>query len=160
MIKSDKKLIIIRGQLVGHMAVFHPGIPIEIKFNPTEYSLEKRNSFSEATIPGLESPLLQFSSGDSRTLSFELLIDTYTYDNGVDIRPLYIAKLESLMEVEIKHLDVGSVVKVAFVLYLVVGIVAGVVYLIVTLILGGFLDYGYGPHQAWMGRTIATGLGC
>jgi hypothetical protein len=63
------------------------------------------------------------------------------------------------MEVEIKHLDVGSVVKVAFVLYLVVGIVAGVVYLIVTLILGGFLDYGYGPHQAWMGRTIATGVG-
>ena len=100
MIKSEKKLIIIRAQLVGHMAVFHPGIPIEIKFNPTEYSLEKRNTFSEATIPGLESPILQFSSGDSRTLSFELLIDTYAYDNGVDIRPKYIAKLESLMDVD------------------------------------------------------------
>ena len=100
MIKSEKKLIIIRGQLIGHMAVFHPGVPIEIKFNPTEYSLEKRNTFSEATIPGLESPILQFSSGDSRTLSFELLIDTYAYDNGVDIRPKYIAKLESLMDVD------------------------------------------------------------
>jgi hypothetical protein len=63
------------------------------------------------------------------------------------------------MEVEIKRLDVGSVVKVAFVLYLVIGIVVGVIYMLMAVVLGGFLNYGYGPHEAWMGRTIATGLG-
>ena len=63
------------------------------------------------------------------------------------------------MEVEIKRLDVGSVVKVAFVLYVVLGLVVGVVYMLAAVILGGFLDYGYGPHEAWMGRTIATGVG-
>jgi hypothetical protein len=63
------------------------------------------------------------------------------------------------MEVEIKHLDVGSVVKVAFVLYVVIGLVVGVIYMLVSVILGGLLDYGYGPHEAWMGRTLAAGLG-
>jgi len=65
------------------------------------------------------------------------------------------------MEVEIKGLDVGSVVKVAFVLYLVIGLVVGVIYLIVSLVLGGLLGYGsgYGPEQAWFGRTVAAGLG-
>ncbi len=63
------------------------------------------------------------------------------------------------MEVELKHLDVGSVVKVAFLLYVVAGIVVGVLYMFMAVILGGFLNYGYGGHEAWMGRTIATGLG-
>ena len=63
------------------------------------------------------------------------------------------------MEVEIKHLDVGSVVKVAFVLYVVIGIVVGLVYLVMTVMLGGLFNLGYGPHDAWMGRTVATGLG-
>jgi hypothetical protein len=63
------------------------------------------------------------------------------------------------MEVEIKGLDIGSVVKVAFVLYVAIGIVVGVVYLIVSFFLGGLLNYGYGPHDAWLGRTVAAGLG-
>ena len=63
------------------------------------------------------------------------------------------------MDVEIKGLDIGSVVKVAFVLYVVIGIVVGVVYLIVSLIVGGLMSYGYGPQEAWLGRTISTGVG-
>jgi hypothetical protein len=63
------------------------------------------------------------------------------------------------MDVEIKHLDVVSVVKVAFVLYVVVGLVVGVVYLLVALLFGGILGHGYGAHEAWMGRTLAAGLG-
>ncbi len=63
------------------------------------------------------------------------------------------------MEVEIRRLDVGSIVKVAFVIYVAIGIVVGVIYVLMAVVLGGLLDYGYGPPEAWMGRTIATGLG-
>lgn len=96
---AQTKLSIIEGQLIGGMAVFVPGNIIEIPFNPTEYSIDKSNSYSEATIPGLESPLVQFSHGANRTLSFELLLDTYAYEKGADVRSRYIERLEKLIEV-------------------------------------------------------------
>jgi len=94
------KQIILKGRLAGPTAVFGTEPPIEICFNPTEYVQEKSNSFAEATIPGLEAPIIQFGHGSTQTLTMELLIDTYTYDQGVDIRPVYISRLENLMEID------------------------------------------------------------
>lgn len=86
---SNNKLVIIAG-----------GSTINISFNPSEYSLDKGNTFSEASIPGLGSPVLQFSSGQAKTLSLELLLDTYAYDSGEDIRKKYIEKLDKLTEID------------------------------------------------------------
>ncbi len=98
-----EKLIIIKGRPAGKMAVFieqDRRSIIEICFNPNEYSMDKSNTYSEASIPGLGSPIIQFSSGSAKTLSIELLLDTYTYNKGEDIRKKYIEKLEKLVEID------------------------------------------------------------
>ena len=115
------KLTIVRGTLQGKKAVFNEFDPtsiITVPFNPSEYSVEKSNSFSEESAPGLGSPIIQFTSGGTRTLALELLLDTYAYNDGltvqaslgpldlqaslgdVDVRTKYIAKLEQLIEVD------------------------------------------------------------
>jgi hypothetical protein len=50
---------------------------IEVLFNPGEYRLAKDNTFAQAAVPGLGSPLLQFVHGNLRTLEMELFFDTY-----------------------------------------------------------------------------------
>ncbi len=97
------RLIITKGTYEGNKAKFNDkdsGSVIKIKFNPTEYSVDESNTYSETAIPGLDSPIIQFNSGKAKTLSLELLIDTYTYDKGVDIRKKYIDKLDELIEVD------------------------------------------------------------
>lgn len=55
-------------------------------FNPTELSVEKSNQFAEVNIPGLSSSVLQFVRGNSRTVSMDLLFDTY--EEKIDVRLL------------------------------------------------------------------------
>jgi hypothetical protein len=98
--EQGKKLTIIVGTYSGKKAIFDEGKKIEVPFNPSEYSVDKSNSFSEATIPGLGSPIIQFTSGNTKTLSLELLLDTQAYDDGEDIRRKYIDKLEKLVEID------------------------------------------------------------
>ena len=97
---GDKKLEIFIGTLHGNKAQFLPSNSIKVAFNPTEYTIEKGASYAEATIPGLDSPLLQFSNGNARTLTLELLLDTYTYGKREDIRKTYIEKFEKLVMVD------------------------------------------------------------
>lgn len=97
---GDKKLEIFIGSLKGNQAVFVPSNSIKVSFNPTEFTVEKGATYAEATIPGLDSPLLQFSSGKAKTLTLELLLDTYTYGKGEDIRSTYIEKFEKLVMVD------------------------------------------------------------
>ncbi len=52
-------------------------VSFEVLFNPTEYRLAKDNTFAQAAVPGLGSPLLQFVHGNLRTLEMELFFDTY-----------------------------------------------------------------------------------
>jgi len=59
---------------------------IEVKFNPEQYSIAKTNVFSEVGIPGLESPILQFCRGNTKTLTMDLFFDTY--EKGIDVRIL------------------------------------------------------------------------
>jgi hypothetical protein len=50
---------------------------VEVLFNPAEYRLAKDNTFAQAAVPGLGSPLLQFVHGNLRTLEMELFFDSY-----------------------------------------------------------------------------------
>src|SRR5690348_2095368 len=52
------------------------GDSFEVLFNPAEYRLSKDNTFAQAPVPGLGSPLLQFVHGNLRTLDMELFFDT------------------------------------------------------------------------------------
>ncbi len=97
---SANKLVIMRGKPQGKQVRFEQGDALTVCFNPTEYTLEKSNAYAEAAIPGLDSPILQYTHGNTRTLSMELLIDTITYDDGADIRDKYISKFEELLAVD------------------------------------------------------------
>lgn len=52
-----------------------PSDSVEVKFNPTEYSISRNMSYAEVQIPGLSTPLLQFVRGEAQTLSLELFLD-------------------------------------------------------------------------------------
>jgi len=49
---------------------------IPVQFNPTEFSLEKGVQIAEITIPGLDSPLLQFVRGQNEKMTLDLFFDT------------------------------------------------------------------------------------
>ena len=49
-----------------------------VLFNPTEYSLDRSNSYKTTAIPGLGTPLVQFINGECDQLSMELFLDDYT----------------------------------------------------------------------------------
>ena len=52
------------------------GDPIAVSYNPTEYTLSKGAQLAEVSIPGLDSPILQFVRGQTETLSLDLFFDT------------------------------------------------------------------------------------
>lgn len=70
---------------------------VPVLFNPTEYSMEKSNEFASINIPGLESPLLQFSRGNLETLSMDLFFDSY--EENKDVRE-YTSKVTDLMKID------------------------------------------------------------
>lgn len=71
---------------------------VPVKFNPTEYQIQKQNTFAEIGIPGLESPPIQFIRGSSEKLSVELLVDTS--DTLDDVRERYVNRLRSLLNIQ------------------------------------------------------------
>lgn len=56
----------------------YEGEEIEVLFNPSEYTIEKGNTYQSATLPGLATPVSQFVAGDADTLTMELFFDTYS----------------------------------------------------------------------------------
>ena len=71
---------------------------VPVRFNPTEYQIQKQNTYAEIGIPGLETPPIQFIRGGSEKLTTELLVDTT--DTLQDVRTAYVNKLLGLMSVE------------------------------------------------------------
>jgi len=67
------------------------GDAIEVAFNPTEYTLSKSVQTAEVTIPGLDSPVLQFVRGQNETLSLDLFFDTT--ESGMDDNANSVTKL-------------------------------------------------------------------
>jgi nucleoid-associated protein YgaU len=90
-----------QGVAEAYLEVFDPPgdaqqkLRIPLRFNPTEYKLSKGNTFAEISIPGLESPPLQYVRGTPESLSLEALVDTT--DSLQDVRATYVDKLRDLM---------------------------------------------------------------
>jgi len=77
--------------------LFPTGKPaITLCFNPTEYQIQKSNTFAAIPIPGLEAPPIQFVRGESEKLTVELLVDTS--DTLEDVRVKYVDKIRELMQ--------------------------------------------------------------
>ncbi len=92
-----------QGLVQARLEIVAPTVPnpiIPLKFNPTEYQLQKSNNFAEIAIPGLESPPIQFVRGSAEKLSVELLVDTS--DTLEDVRLKYVNALRDLMRIQIE----------------------------------------------------------
>jgi nucleoid-associated protein YgaU len=55
---------------------------IVVRFNPTEYTLNKAAQIAEIAIPGIDSPILQFVRGQNEKLTLDLFFDTTEF--GMD----------------------------------------------------------------------------
>jgi hypothetical protein len=55
----------------------------DVLFNPTQYTVAKANTISEAAIPGLSAPILQYVHGNVQTLTMDLFFDTYEEQTDV-----------------------------------------------------------------------------
>jgi hypothetical protein len=83
----------------AYLEILVPTVPdpiIPLRFNPTEYQLQKANNFAEIAIPGLESPPIQFVRGAAEKLTTEVLVDTS--NTLQDVREAYVDKLRGLMD--------------------------------------------------------------
>jgi len=88
------------GLVAAYIEILVPEVDdpvIPLRFNPTEFQIEKSNNFAEIPIPGLETPPIQFVRGSSAVLSAEVLLDTS--DTLEDVRAAYTDKLQSLLQV-------------------------------------------------------------
>ena len=101
MAKSDLKIAYIQA-INGR----NKNKPIEVLFNPAEYTIEKGNKYQSTPIPGLATPVHQFVHGESDTLTMELFFDTYAKESrhghvkqGEDVRK-YTGKLAELMDMD------------------------------------------------------------
>jgi Contractile injection system tube protein len=64
---------------------------IPVQFNPTEYTVDKGAQLAEITIPGIDSPILQFVRGQNERLSLDLFFDTTSLgmdEVALDVRVL------------------------------------------------------------------------
>ena len=68
---------------------------IPLRFNPTDYKLSKANTFAEITIPGLETPPIQYVRGGSESLAVQALVDTS--DTLENVRTSYVDAIRNLM---------------------------------------------------------------
>ena len=90
-----------RGTAVARLEIVRPQIAdeqarrIPLRFNPTDYKLSKSNTFAEITIPGLESPPIQYIRGGSESLTVQALVDTS--DTLDDVRKSYVDNIRKLM---------------------------------------------------------------
>lgn len=81
----------------------HKGSAIEsYYFNPTEYTIETKNQYQRTAMPGLPTPITQFISGETQTISLSLFFDTY--EKKEDVRK-YTGQVVKLMEInsELHH---------------------------------------------------------
>jgi nucleoid-associated protein YgaU len=73
------------------------GQRVVVQFNPEDYSLAREAVWSQAAVPGLGAPLLQFANGGLQTLELELLLDTY--ETGGDVRDS-VKQITALMDID------------------------------------------------------------
>jgi nucleoid-associated protein YgaU len=83
--------------------------PIQVLFNPEQYSVEKSDQFASMAIPGRDVPIIQFVRGEAETLSMDIFFDTYTYYQSKDVT--YYTKQVSDLLIVNKDIHAPPVVK-------------------------------------------------
>ncbi|MDJ0747487.1 MAG: LysM peptidoglycan-binding domain-containing protein [Xenococcaceae cyanobacterium MO_167.B27] len=83
------------------------GKKIEVLFNPNEYFLETSNQFQRTAVPGTPTPVTQFVSGNTKTLTMDLFFDSY--EKGEDVRD-YTSPITSLLDID-PHLHAPPICK-------------------------------------------------
>lgn len=73
------------------------GDPIEVLFNPTQYSLNQGNNIAKQPIPGLDAPIVQYVCGKEAMLSMKLFFDTY--EEQTDVTE-YTDEIYNLLEID------------------------------------------------------------
>ncbi len=73
------------------------GPPIEVLFNPTQYTFEKSIQLAEMGVPALGAPPLQYVRGNARVLTMDLFFDTY--EARGDVRD-YTNRIYALMTIQ------------------------------------------------------------
>ncbi|HQZ68272.1 MAG TPA: LysM peptidoglycan-binding domain-containing protein [Planctomycetaceae bacterium] len=92
-----------QGFVKAYLEIEQPVLPdseaiVPVRFNPSEYQLQKQNSYADINIPGLETPPIQFVRGDGEKLTTELLVDTS--DTLEDVRKKYVNRIRGLMNIQ------------------------------------------------------------
>jgi hypothetical protein len=85
------------GLAKAKITVEHTAEVINVMFNPEEYTLNQENNFASQTVPGLQSQLLQFVHGNTRTLEMELFFDTF--EAQTDVRD-ETSKITDLLQID------------------------------------------------------------
>ncbi len=72
---------------------------IEAMYNPAEFTIETRNQFQRTSMPGLPTPVTQYVSGQTQTISLSLFFDTY--EDREDVRN-HTSKVVNLLKINKK----------------------------------------------------------
>ena len=70
---------------------------VEVMYNPKEITIDSSTQFQRSAMPGLQTPVTQFVSGQTQTLSLDLFFDTY--EKKSDVRE-HTAKLTNLLKID------------------------------------------------------------
>jgi hypothetical protein len=92
-----------QGASGAYLEILRPTVAdplIPLHFNPTEYQVQKSNTFADINIPGLETPPIQYVRGAGEKLTADLIVDTS--DTLEDVRDRYVTKLRGLMNINIE----------------------------------------------------------
>ena len=73
------------------------GTSIEVMYNPKEFTIDSSVQYQRSAMPGLQTPVTQFVSGQTQTLSLDLFFDTY--EEKTDVRK-YTSKLTNLLKID------------------------------------------------------------
>ncbi len=77
-----------------------PEVVIPVMFNPTDYEITRNVKYADVTIPGLQTPLVQFISGEPTTLKLDLFLDS----SDRTVSPTMIATQDSTVEQRLRRL--------------------------------------------------------
>lgn len=72
------------------------GEEIKAMYNPNELTIETRNQFQRTAMPGLPTPVTQYVSGQTQTISISLFFDTY--EDREDVRN-HTSKVVNLLKI-------------------------------------------------------------
>jgi nucleoid-associated protein YgaU len=70
---------------------------VQVMYNPKEFTIDSSTQFQRSAMPGLQTPITQFVSGQTQTLSLDLFFDTY--EDKTDVR-LHTAQVTNLLKID------------------------------------------------------------